>query len=471
MSSRAQYVRTMILFVTYWVINWVKIFGLVLLCGPIPVIRALKRYPWLLVFMKINTLMGVLIQGRSGRYQKVTAQVISGVVSDAVYLIKDILRHGDRIVIHEDMIPPELIKSMGLTPFMAEMLGMTLPMIQPDAMEHYIDAAEGEGIPPDICSLPKNTMGLALKGHLPEALAIVTSNLPCDGGMASYSLIKKTVDVPMLYLDIPHNFKGERAEAYFAQELRRLIAWLEEHTPGRMDWERLRTFCRERNRMVELEMEVWDMIRMRPAPMAGEPVYLSHLWHFNVTPGTPGATRAFERLRNATRANLAEGIAAVPNERFRALLWNPPTFHFADIFNWAERVYGVTLIMDSMSFNRLPFIDTTTHEHMLRGIARNIMQGPMARHTRGPVANYLEDIFHIYTHFDLDMIWMAGHIGCKNTQAMNGILREKCREAGIPLLIINYDLSDTRVVSHAGMKEQVHHFMENIMRAERLDGK
>jgi hypothetical protein len=49
------------------------------------------------------------------------------------------------------------------------------------------------------------------------------------------------------------------------------------------------------------------------------------------------------------------------------------------------------------------------------------------------------------------------------------LLREKCREHGLPLLIINYDLSDPRVVSKEGIIEQVNHFMENIMKARRLD--
>ena len=96
------------------------------------------------------------------------------------------------------------------------------------------------------------------------------------------------------------------------------------------------------------------------------------------------------------------------------------------------------------------------------------MAGPMARHTRGPAKNYLDDIFHIHKHFDIDMVWVAGHIGCKNTQALNGMLRELCRRESIPLLIINYDLSDPRIVSREGIIEQIDHFMENIMKAKKL---
>jgi hypothetical protein len=54
---------------------------------------------------------------------------------------------------------------------------------------------------------------------------------------------------------------------------------------------------------------------------------------------------------------------------------------------------------------------------------------------------------------------------------MNGILREKCREMKIPLLILDYDLIDPRIVSHEGMVRQVDYFMENVMRAKRLEGR
>jgi hypothetical protein len=58
---------------------------------------------------------------------------------------------------------------------------------------------------------------------------------------------------------------------------------------------------------------------------------------------------------------------------------------------------------------------------------------------------------------------MAGHIGCKNTQALLGILRERCRDRHIPLLVIDYDLADSRVVSADSIREQVARFMETVM--------
>jgi len=451
----------------YRFLNLANIAKMGLKHGPYDMIMDLKRYPWLRHLLKVNSLIGKLTEGRTGNYRKAIAMLIHAITKEVTALLEGIYYRQDRLVLHEDMVPPEILRAMGLAPWMPEVLGILLPMLEPNAMEEYIDAAENEGVPADVCSLPKAVIGMTLKDMLPPARAVVTSNLPCDGGMTSYLYVEKKTKAPTFRLDIPFNFKDERAEAYFAGELRRMITWLEEHTPGRIDWDRLKEICEERNRMMEYELELWDMIARRPAPLTAEAVYLGHLWFFNVCSGLESGTAVFRNLVELARENMENGAPALPGEKYRTLLWNPPTLHALDLFVWAERTYAVSCIMDSMTFNRLPFIDTSTEESMLRGIGRNIMNGPMARHTRGPMDNYFDDMFHIIKRFDIDMLWMAGHIGCKNTQALNGIMREKCREMGVPVLIIDYDLSDTRIVPREGIFSQVDHFMENVMHAER----
>ncbi|MBF0397772.1 MAG: 2-hydroxyacyl-CoA dehydratase [Desulfobacterales bacterium] len=462
-------IKKLWIYIRYWLFNWFKMLWMGLKHGPFDMIRDLKKYPWMLSLINANTLLLKLVSKRTPRYAEANAMVISEVVSSIIKQLEGVFYDKDKMILHEDMVPPEIFRAMGLSTWMIEFNGILMPLVEPRSMEQYIDISENEGVPPDICSLPKSSMGFALKGHLPEALAMVTSNLPCDGGMAAYTLIEKKLNIPVFRLDIPYNFYNERAVEYFSNELKQMIAWLEQHTPGRMNWDRLREICEERNRMAEAELELWDLIRTKPAPMAAEPIYLSHLWGFNLAPGQKIATRLFEKIGELAKLNLKEGLQAVANEKYRALLWNPPTLHFIDLFAWAEKAYGVSLLMDSMSYNRQPFIDTKTPDSMLKGLSNIIMQGPMARHTRGPSENYFNDMFHIYKHFNLDMIWIAGHIGCKNTQALNGILREKCRESKIPLLIIDYDLSDTRIVGRDGIIAQVEQFMENIMKAKRLD--
>lgn len=448
--------------------NWARLGRLALKRGPLALVGDVQRYPWLTVLLKVDQLHQTMTAGRRGRYREANAVLIANVVSSIAEMVEGVLERPAETVLHEDLVPPEILYGMGLHPWVTELLGIVIPMVDGGAVERYIDVAESAGVPADVCSLPKATIGLAVEGHLPRPAAVVTSNMPCDGGMSQYTWIERQLGAPVFRLDVPYDFYSERAVGYFAGELERLVAWLEEHTPGRMDWDRLRAVCTERNRALELELELWDLIRERPAPMAAEPVYLSHLMYGICQPGTERATKTFAKMVELARQNRADGVSALPDERYRAALWNPPTMIAIDLFAWAERAYGVALIMDMLTYHRHPFIDTRTKESMLRGLAQVIMQGPMARHTRGPAENFFGDLFDLYERFDLDMIWMAAHIGCKNTQALLGMFREKCRERGIPLLIVDYDLADSRIESPAGIRHQVAQFMETVIRAERL---
>ena len=453
----------------YWLANWARIGWMGLRRGPLQIVRELRHYPWLWHLLKVNHLFDTMTRGRTGVYREANAFLVSNINGSIVDAIEGLFYRADETVLHEDLVPPEILYGMGLNPWMAEFLGIIIPMLDTTSMEHYIDVSENQGIPPDVCSLPKSTMGLVLENHMPSPIAMVSSNMPCDGGMSQYTLIQRTLDVPTYRLDVPYHFYDDRAVDYFVGELKEMIAWLELNTPGRMDWDRMRTVCEERNRAMEYELELWDLNRQRPAPMPAEPVYLSHLMYGIAHVGTPRGTRVFKRLVELARKNRSRQVGALKDEWYRVALWNPPTLIAVDLFAWAEQVYGTALIMDMLTYHRHPYIDTKTPETMLRDLARIVMQGPMARHTRGPAENFFGDLFTFYQRFDLDMIWMAGHIGCKNTQALMGMFREKCRQRGIPLLVIDYDLSDSRIVSPKGIRSQVSQFMETIMRAERLD--
>ncbi len=452
----------------YLALTWISFAFLALRRGPVALIRDIKRYPWILILLKSPFLMGRFAKGRTGLFREANELLVYFISTRMADVLAHTLDRKSNFIMHQEMVPPEISTAMGLFVWPAEILSILLPILDTHAAERYIDRCENEGVPPDICSHVKMTLGVVLTGEMPPASVIVSSNLPCDGNMTGYEITRRWNDASIFRLDIPFNFYDERAAEYFAGELKRMIAWLEENTSGRMDWDRLRRICEERNRMAELEIELWEMISTRPAPLAAEPVYLGHLWAFNIDPGNPVATRYFQRLADMARRNLEMGVPAVPNERFRAVLWNPPFLHFSDLFQWAEDAYGVTLVIDSMTYNSQPLIDTTTPDTILRDLGKIIMQGPMARHTRGPAENYIDDIFRIYNRFNLDMVWVAGHIGCKNTMALNQMLREACRERGVPLLIVEYDLSDPRICPREGIIRQIDHFMQNVMKVGRL---
>lgn len=461
-----------LIYAKYWLLIWGSIlkFGgrLLLKKGPVGTIRVLVNYSWLFPLLRITQFMSRISHGRKGAYLESTCLVTHAMVVGLLQTLEKAIYDPEHLLVQSYMLPTEIGRAMGLNVWFLELLGIPLPFVKHDYMDKYIDEAENLGINPDACSSPKSVMGMASKGKLPKSSVVVGTNLPCEAGAGLYSYIQQKWGVPLYRLDVPTKFYEERADKLFVEDLKSMIAFLEKHTPGRMDWDRLRDICTARNRMMELELELWDMMRARPAPLASEAVWLSHLFHFYWLPGDPLGVRLFEKLVNLAKENLRTKTPAVENERHRAVVWNPPFPHYTDLVNILERRYGITCLMDSMSYHHHPFIDTSTPETMLRDLGNIIMQGPMVRHTRGPVENFTDDIFRAYKQFDLDMIIVANHMSCKNSHSAIGILREKCRKESIPLLVVDYDLMDARIVSQDNMLQQVDHFMENVMKAQRI---
>lgn len=403
-----------------------------------------------------------LMQGRPPEVQVAVGAALSFVADYWLSTYRRAARDPAKLVWHEDMIPPEIIEAMGLVPLMLESPSLFMSMLSSTAVLHYIDVAENAGYPGDICSVPKATLGMVLEEFFPPPAAIVTSNSPCDGGMAYYLPIEQKVRAPIFRVDLPYDVRTPEARNYIIQELRRMIRFLEETTGTRLAIDRLREVCELRNRMFEAHLEFWELMRQKPCPMSGDVLYLG-AGTFTTCAGTRLGVRTLDRLLREATAAFRKGCAAVAAEKHRAVLWNPLPFLFPDFYRWLEQEYQTVVVMDMLTYSRNPFIDTRNEETMLAGLAEILANGPMARHTRGPAAYYFDDLFRVCKEYQADMIMFFAHQSCKNTRALMGILRDACRKKNIPLLIVDYELLDSRVVSIEGIKRQIADFMENVM--------
>ena len=56
------------------------------------------------------------------------AMVLGGVVDGVIELLEGIFYRSDRLILHEDLLPPEIFRAMGLQPWVPELLGILLPM-------------------------------------------------------------------------------------------------------------------------------------------------------------------------------------------------------------------------------------------------------------------------------------------------------------------------------------------------------
>ena len=189
------------IYTKYWAFIWGNIFKFIIRLlfkrGPIVLVRELFfRYPWILKFLSATKLLRRLTRGRKGAYLESTALVIHAIAVLLVEKLEEVFYQPKRLLISEDLVPPEIAMAMGLNVWLVEGMGILLPFLDSEACLEFIDEAENAGMNPDSCSFVKSAVGMVIKNQQPKGVAIVSSNMPCDAGMTSYSYIQQQLDAP-----------------------------------------------------------------------------------------------------------------------------------------------------------------------------------------------------------------------------------------------------------------------------------
>jgi benzoyl-CoA reductase/2-hydroxyglutaryl-CoA dehydratase subunit BcrC/BadD/HgdB len=424
--------------------------------GPLRTRRLFRDFPWLSTGLKAHRLMDYC-----DGYSPFMGEIVHVLFHYMISVLETHANRPERLIWFEELLTPEIPLAMGLTPFMTEAIGLILPLIDKTSNQVYVDATENAGYPADMCSFIKTALGQVLMDELPKPRLILTTNSPCDSAMAGYIPIQERLGVPVFRMDHPFE-TNERSVEYYTRYLWKMIRFLEDETGVRLDFDRLREICEERNRASNYILEFRELMRARPCPAGGSVLTLSILGH-EVVPGTKLATQFTKSFRDEAQRRVQKKIGAIKDEKIRMILWNPPFLIDIGLFNWMEKTFGAVVAMDMLAYRSYSFIDTSTPETMLRGLAYDMMLGPMARHTRGPAKNYYEDLIRLVEDYDADMILMAAHQGCKNSLSIMGIVRQVLRKHGIPFLPIQYDLVDPRITSPEEIRNQVTLFMETVM--------
>ncbi len=369
--------------------------------------------------------------------------------------------HNRKLCWYEFCVTPEIFRAMDVHPFLGEVHPPILTLGTPELCWHYVDRAHAYGLPSEVCVLDKVMLGALLEGEMPQPDFIVTASAPCDSSRIGYQIFEQITGCPTLRLDAPTDDSAE-AHRYYAGQLRKLIAFLEEQTGRRLDPDRLREVCEESNRACEAMRELLELRRAVPCPHPGTVGFNSYM-ALLCSLGSPELTRYLEFLRDDAAARVAAGRGAIPDERYRVLWYYVPvTFDF-ELATWLEETFGAVVITDALSsFLRADPVDTSDFDSMLVGLARRGLETTMGRlRVRASVLTerFLRDV----QDFRADCVVFPSPVGCKHVWAWLGLLRRVCRERGIPLYAFDLDWMDSRTRSSEEIRGGIEQFFATVM--------
>jgi benzoyl-CoA reductase/2-hydroxyglutaryl-CoA dehydratase subunit BcrC/BadD/HgdB len=327
----------------------------------------------------------------------------------------------------------------------------------------FLEAAEEAGIPSDTCSTDRFIVGATVSGELPTNSFFVTSSSPCDGTRIAYPILQKILGCPMLFLDAPFRDDGE-AVRYYARQLKdRLIPFVEEQTGRKLDIDRFREVVAESNRAYQLLLDTLETYRVKPAPHHGMLRAAPYMLFLNGA-GLPQTTETLELFREDAVARVREGRTEGPFPEKHRVMWvHVPPFYDWELFSWMEENLGATLIIDSLSSTSiLEPIDTRSLETMLEGLAWQGLDMTMSI-MRFESAAFVDFMVKAYDQFRCDCIIATQHVGCQSVCGARGLIREECRQRGIPLLFLEFDYNDDRVLAPEQMRAQIEDFFTAVM--------
>ena len=357
---------------------------------------------------------------------------------------------------------PELFNAMNLpwymlmeTPFLAT----SAPYLADD-----IQGTKDMGLGSDLCTAIRLPIYYIETGEMPIPSAVLGLIYPCDGAPMLHQVMmhnKAWKDVPVFAADPPYT-SDQRAIDYFADELKRMVEFLQKHTGKSLDMKRLKEVCDESNKTYTLWQDYNELRRATPSPHGwgmGGPQAFAVSQCF--VAGDPRCTDWFKQLYKCgeMRVKAGEGTPGI-KEKIRYFWFDIlPYGWIFELMPWLEEEWGAVLVMDMFGNYPYTLLDTSSEDAIFKGLAkRNLIDAPMIRQARGTAENFSNDIRRIVKDYKVDCVIWPGHMGHKDGSAAGGIMRETCRELDVPFLHIGLDLFDRSYTNPDVIKDKISKF-------------
>jgi benzoyl-CoA reductase/2-hydroxyglutaryl-CoA dehydratase subunit BcrC/BadD/HgdB len=293
---------------------------------------------------------------------------------------------------------------------------------------------------------------------------LVCCNNICGTVMKWYEVQARFFKVPLFILDTPvcHTGYSEEAKRYVKGQINEYIAFLEKACGKRFDYDRIQEVGRLSVQGQRLWQKVLDTAMNRPAPLSAFDAFI-HLALIVTLRGTQQVVDYYKMLLAEMQQRVAQGIGAVPNEKYRLLWDNIPVWFRMKWLSEKFASQGACLVADTY---------TSSWCGALRYVDENDFLGTMAEcHARIylniGVDEMARQVMEMADKYDVDGIVMHSNRSCKpysfGQYDIQRIIRE---QKGIPTLMIEADMVDERSFSEGQIETRIDAFIE-VLRGEK----
>ncbi len=350
-----------------------------------------------------------------------------------------------------------------------------------------MEAYEAKGYSRDMCGYMRNFLGSMYLdkyyftgGPFPK-FDFAWSVRHCPAGHPKWhQIVSDFQGMPMTYVDdeTMSALDGEPQHRvdYIAGQYMDSIEWMEKVTGRTFDDEKAIQAMRNYFRNESLWGEICLLNSAVPAPLdiksqfALMPITMLRR-HEEV------AIKFQEALRDELKDRIAEGIAAVPTERYRMCMLTPPPWSFLKIFRYLEE-FGVvfvgtyvylinsgevqflcdegTVFPSVVPEERPGWSEMKNREDLCRTIARWRAEHPFQSHLDARKKEYIT----IYNHWKGNAYLLLLNRGCVPMTTNMYDFQRDMQAHGIPVSMFEGNFADCRDIDETGVLDRLEAFLE-----------
>lgn len=453
-------------------------------------IKFFFRYRWMSNYLAVPMMVDRFSQGLRGPQLRILHEEFDIIVYDVAKLL-DGLSRGDRNGHNDEEYSKKvvLLDENEMTTFMMGFpnlkgLSRETPsvyvsvLLNQHAAERYIDTAQEFGLAGDVCPMPEAEAGVSIDDDFPILGACaVQCNTTCDGSMLGNAIISRHLEeygIPSFQLGAPLRHREDDVQDYAAQEIKNAIAFIEEKTGHKWDWNYYFECARRVNVATAARNEWLDMNKTDyPQVVGGNLALYTETNYMAICGKVDLFEKADKKITEIARKAYKDKVMVAKEYRHRAIVWGVQSHFYFDFLVWLLNCWGIVPLTDMLSMvNTRMIAETDTPENReqayydMAWLQENMI---MRNRTHGGYKVLLDELWEYCEEYNADTVILWEHMSCKALDGMHGQFEEKAREKGIHLIWVNHDLFDPRITSRQGVRDQINKYMRTVMREEPID--
>ena len=326
--------------------------------------------------------------------------------------------------------------------------------------------AEEMGYSGDLCSYARADIACSLVdggpiGGLPKPDMLVCCNNICGTVMKWYEIQARYYNVPLFIFDTPfcHTEYADEAKKYVQRQVEEYVIFLEGVCKKRLDRDRMEEVGRLSVEAQRLWQAVLDTATNRPSPMTCFDAFF-HLALIVTLRGTQTAVDYYRSLLKEMEQRVADGIGAVPNEKYRLLWDNLPIWYRLRWLSEKFAAHDACLVADTYTSSWSMSLRYTKDEG---SFLDSMGEGYARAYINIGVDEMIKIVLEMVDKYDVDGFVMHSNRSCKPySLGQYDIQRAVQRERGIPSVIIESHMVDERSFSESQTETRIDAFMEMI---------